>query len=119
MNEMSEIYNYTPHTVNIFTETDLGDLVKVREFFPSTKTFPRVIEEINPFPPINGFEVVRKTYSRVEGLPDPRPNVWLIVSVLVLMATDRHDVVCPDTGPESVIRDSEGKILGVRRFQIR
>jgi hypothetical protein len=29
----------------------------------------------------------------------------------------RDDVVAPDTGPESVVRDAEGKIIGVRRFQ--
>ena len=30
---------------------------------------------------------------------------------------DRNDLVCPDTGPDSVVRDKEGRILGVRRLQ--
>ena len=29
-----------------------------------------------------------------------------------------HHVLTPDSGPDSVVRDAEGKILGVRRFEL-
>lgn len=63
-------------------------------------------------------------YTGVEGLPD-RPIGPLIVTALVgewLACNDGaavaqpHGWLVPDMGPGSVVRDSKGRITGVRRF---
>jgi len=54
----------------------------------------------------------------VEGLPEPQSNTVYIVSTLVAQAVPhRDDIIAPDTSPQGVVRDSEGKIIGVKRFQ--
>jgi hypothetical protein len=36
---------------------------------------------------------------------------------MVAAKSGRRDVVSPDTGPESAVRDPGGRIVGVKRFQ--
>jgi len=105
--------NFTPHHVVVFANDEV--ILKV----PPEGTPVRVKEGLEPRQPIDGIPVVSKTYSGVEGLPAPEDGVMLIVSVLVLSALQgaRPDVVAPDTGPNSAVRDEKGRILGVRGFQ--
>ena len=56
------------------------------------------------------------------GLPsdckDFEPIEVYIVSTLVAQAIDgRKDIVAPDTSPESAVRDEQGRIVAVKRFQ--
>jgi hypothetical protein len=69
---------------------------------------------------VNGIPIVRTEFGEVEGLPEPEENTVYIVSTLVLQALkgSRADVVSPDTSPTSAVRDANGKIIGVRGFQI-
>ncbi|MEM2991102.1 MAG: hypothetical protein QXQ02_07975, partial [Halobacteria archaeon] len=63
--------------------------------------------------------VVKTTYGEVLDLPEPEPGVFYIVSGVVLSAVgdSRQDLLAPDTGPASVVRDGDGKIVGVRRLR--
>jgi hypothetical protein len=104
--------NYTPHEVSIFSS--LGEKI---ETLP-TLGIARVLETTTTGIPVNGIPVVSKKYSEVTGLPEPEDGVIFVVSQMVLSAMkDRRDIMCPDTGSESSVRDSEGKLLGVRRLQ--
>ena len=52
------------------------------------------------------------------------PKVIYIVSTIVLQAINsyygkRNDVVAPDTSPAGAVRDSEGRIIGVKAFVVR
>jgi hypothetical protein len=58
---------------------------------------------------------VSQTMGDVEGLPDPEEGTFLIVSQMVFAASDRADLVAPDTG-KTCIRDSQGRILAVTQF---
>ncbi|MCP3966695.1 MAG: hypothetical protein GY718_10145 [Lentisphaerae bacterium] len=82
----------------------------------------RVQEDVQPYQLDYdiGVPVVLKGYGEIEGLPEPNDSTYLIVSILVLQAGRDHrpDLLAPDTGPDSVVRDEKGNILGVRRFQI-
>ena len=112
--------NYTPHQVNLYdgegrhilfslpVQKNAGQNVKVR-----------VEEHVESVDRIAGIPVVRKTYGAVQGLPDPKEGVIYIVSNVVLQAlkNSRDDLLCPDTGEDSVVRDGEGNICGVRRLQ--
>jgi len=47
-----------------------------------------------------------------------KPMYVYIVSSLVAQAVKgRQDVVAPDTSPSGVVRDEQGRIIGVKRFQ--
>lgn len=57
--------------------------------------------------------------TRIEGLPPPEDDVVFVVSRLVLespLTANRDDLLCPDTGPQGVIRDGAGQIIGTRRL---
>jgi len=105
-----ELKNFTPHEVTIFS----GD--KVIERVPSIGV-ARASEVNVDAVPINDIPTVLKHYDAVVGLPKPCEGVVYIVSLPVLQASNRTDIVCPDTVPDSVVRDKDGKILGVRRLQ--
>jgi len=49
-------------------------------------------------------------YVKNKGLPPE----WLAVARIGISIT----VAAPDTGPDSVVRDSEGRIIGVRRIVV-
>jgi hypothetical protein len=67
-----------------------------------------------------GIPLVKKKYTEVENLPAPEEGVIYIVSFLVLDAlrSTRDDLIAPDTGPDSSIRDEDGRIIGIRQFQV-
>lgn len=104
--------NLTPHAVTI--RFDGYELT-----VPPSGTVARVTTVTEPVDTPHGVPTVRQTYGTVEGLPDPERDTVYIVSALVLAAlrgSGRVDVVAPDTGPESAIRDEKGQIVAVRRL---
>jgi len=105
------IRNLTPHAIVIYKD---GNIITTIE---PEGVHIRVNEEVETLTGIDGIPVVRKAYTDVSGLPKQKEGVWLAVSVLVIQASDRTDLVCPDTGPDSVVRDDKGHILRVKRFQ--
>ena len=116
-----EFRNYTPHPVNVFDSKNVKILsIPVELDNNGQKIQVRVSEITEPREPIEGIPIVKKCYGDVVGLPAPQAGVILIVSIVVLAALQgkRSDVVCPDTGVDSVVRDEQGNILGVRRFQV-
>ena len=108
-----EIINLTPHDVKLFVDGK-------EHVFPKSGTIARVNSTSQPFRGINGLPVNRTIYGEVENLPEPQPGVIYIVALLVaqVLGNSRVDIVCPDTGPDSVVRDDKGLITGVKRFMI-
>ena len=105
--------NYTPHTITVFDKlgNKLGDLpsegvTRVKEKTKNTSHFVLGSVEV---------PLVTKTYTEVEGLPEPENETLCVVSMMVLNASDRTDLIAPDTG-EGVVRDENGRILGVKQF---
>jgi hypothetical protein len=111
------IINLTPHAVNVIGKDGniitsippTGKVARVRTVAIKTGTI-----EVDG----HAIDVVSTSYGEVEDLPDSSPGIAYIVSALVLQVLrgSRNDVICPDTGPESVVRDAKGGILGVKRF---
>ena len=62
---------------------------------------------------VDGVEIVirRTKYGEVVGVPEPEEGTYYIASQVVLAATDRQDVVAPDT--TNAVRDENGQIVGV------
>ena len=102
----------SPHAVCILDEG--GSVVKTYE--PSG-TVPRVSTTADIVSSIDGIDVVETVFGEVEGLPEADQDTVYIVSALVRMAaSDRADLVSPDTSPASAVRNDKGHIVGVKRF---
>ena len=131
------IRNFTPHEITLMGAD--GALTR----YPS-EGIARVAVQSEVVGSLAGAEIVHGTFGAVEGLPatghpralcpwiadsDPRlpvlpcedcrttDTVYIVSSVvLTALAGTRADVVAPDTSPASVVRDADGKIIGVRRW---
>ena len=105
---MANIINLTPHTVKVVNDKN----EVIREYTSAgiarAATTAEVVAEVDGIP-------VRKTvFGEVQGLPDPQPDTFYIVSMVVAQAVRRHDVIAPDSGP-TAYREN-GLIVGVRAF---
>lgn len=132
---MKELWNLTPHDLTIVFETHDGP---ISQSWP-TMGVARVSEESESLPFLKltwpnalsrprrssfdepssaTFGAVFKRYGKIEGLPEPRPDRIYVVSLVVLQALNgaRPDVYSPDSGPGSAVRDSHGKIVGVKQL---
>jgi len=98
---MTTIKNYTPHTINLNNG----------QSYPSVG-LARVSSTFTDF---DADGVCRVEYGEVEGLPEPEDGVLLIVSAMVLAASDRADLIAPATGHPDCIRN-EGRIVSVPGF---
>lgn len=97
------LINLTPHTVNIVTST--GEPVVT---LPS-EGLVRCSQIDVPTGTVAGITITSTTYGEVEGLPEPAPNTYYIVSRLVLTACpDRTDLLVPN----QVVRNEHGQIVG-------
>lgn len=100
------IISLVPHEVcilmpdgSLFRIKPSGDLARVREI---RRSFD-----------LEGIPCVHFSYGPIEGLPDPQPNVYYLVSSKVFIAaSDRSDLLRVDTGP-GCIRDSQGRTQAV------
>jgi len=115
MNEIVQyrVVNLTPHDIRVVS--DRGEIVYPRSGqVARLQTVSRQLQ-IEGLPPVVETEIVG-----IEGLPEPQPGVVYLVSTPLLMAAarlGRLDVLAPDTGPESAVRDKNGQVVAVRRLQ--
>lgn len=102
-----KLRNFTPHKV-VLVKSD-GDRIEI----PPEGTVPRVRMEVRETGEVLGVPVVETVAAGVEGLPEPRPGVYYIVSRAVAAACpDRDDLLVPD----DLVRDGEGRVIGARRL---
>lgn len=80
---------------------------------PASGTVARVSASFTDFD-ANG--VCRQVFGDVMGLPEEKEGTLIIVSALVLAASDRKDLVAPATGHEACKRDERGMIVSVPGF---
>ena len=131
------LHNFTPHQLVIYA----ADSKRVIAILPSEGN-ARAAEVVTPVgevvfhdpdagPGIAMIAVpaVEKQYRADFGDPTVKQVADLVaddefvaVSLVTLQAMraaglDHANLVAPDTGPDSVVRDADGKILGVRRLQ--
>lgn len=105
-----EIVNLTPHQINICDS--VGNVIRtIQPTAPAARvsTCTRVVGDVD------GIPVTETEFGQVENLPEPRDGVVCIVSIIVQQACpERNDLLRPDTGPQSAVRDASGNIIGVR-----
>jgi hypothetical protein len=66
---------------------------------------------------IKGY-LCNQVFGVVEGLPKEKSDVKIIVSAIVLQASNRKDLVAPATGHPETIRDEKGHIVSVPCFVV-
>lgn len=106
------LINLTDHRVDVLA----GEPIEI----PPSGTVARVEAVSEQAGSIDGVPVVRTLFGAPVGLPETRAGTIYLTSTLVAQAAaaaGRSDVVAPDTGPSSAIRDAQGRIVGVRRLQ--
>lgn len=102
------LVNMTPHTLNIVINDEVTIAVAPSGIVPRVST---KIEKI-------ADGIVTTKMGDVEGLPEVVPGKLLIVSALVKAASDRDDLISPDTSPTGAVRDDNGRIVGVRGIAV-
>lgn len=113
------LINLTPHDITICDQNCRPILIIPRHVGSSPARVKQRRVKIGEIT-VNGVRIPisRSEYGEVEGLPDPQPDVYYIVSIIVAQALpERGDLLVPDTGPGSVCRDSQGRIVGVKYLQ--
>ena len=115
---MAEFVNLTPHEVTVYDSAGQNVVLKI----PPSGKVARVTTASKIVGYLNGIPVRRTEYGEIQGLPEPREGVIYIVSTIVLIALrekgmKRDDVIAPDTNPDSIIRDKDGRVIGVKYFQ--
>ncbi|ADQ41539.1 hypothetical protein Calkr_2070 [Caldicellulosiruptor acetigenus I77R1B] len=113
---MVRLVNCTPHTVRVVREN--GEVVEIAPSGLAVRV--NTVQEI--VRDIDGIPVVATRFTDVQ-LPESQENTVYIVSTVTLQACrelgiQRNDLVSPDTGPQSAVRDETGQIVAIRRFQV-
>ena len=133
---MTEYINLTPHDIVFFEDDNVVGKIRAsgrvaRVEMVDEVTANESITFVGRDEPTR-INVVRGTpgYIYVTGddgekrpFPKPRFNRRYIVSLIVQQAIKditprRSDLLSPDTGPESAVRDETGRIIGVKRFRV-
>ena len=113
---MKKIVNLTQNDVVLVME----DGSKVT--FEKSGKVARIVEEISRTYSEDeiGYPLLRKEFGGVDSefaIGRERKDTVFIVSLPGLQCLKhRNDIISPDTGPDSVVRDEEGRIIGVKRF---
>ncbi len=104
------LVNLTPHAINI-VDADGSALLTVAPSGTVARcaTAREVVGSI--VMDNAAISVNRTVFGAVQGVPDPAPDAYYIVSSLVAQALpDRQDLLIPD----DTVRDAEGRIIGCR-----
>ena len=122
---MATIINMTPHTINLYLITDCEETIKgtyksltLKEGAKPLMVYPsqgvaRATSSRELLYTINNIPVYTTTYGSPEGLPEPVPNTYIIVSALTAQAApERKDLIIVD----GAVRDAEGRICGCTAF---
>lgn len=98
------LLNATPHPLNI-VQCDGSVLTLEASGICPRRESSELVEQA-----IGLIEITRQTLGHIEGLPDPVPGLYFIVSRLVASATEREDLLVP--GP--LVRDDQGRVVGCK-----
>lgn len=120
MSTLADFVNLTPHDINYVDAT--GQTYTLR----STTSTRAVSEPTHRLDPVHhaGLNCIAEPrFIGIENFPfsEERPDEWRNVIVAGLAAPHvpqwfTKGVYGPDTGPDAVVRDDAGRIIGTRQF---
>lgn len=112
---MSKLVNLTPHPI-VLCSADGAPVITI----PPSGNVARCStqrEMVDRFE-VDGVTatVNANTLGNLEGLPDPAPDTYYVVSMIAATAAAKsgrtHDVLVPD----EAVRDPQGRVIGCRGF---
>jgi hypothetical protein len=103
------IKNLTPHPIKV-RRPDGSEIS-----FPPEGLVPRVEAIETPSTEVKGIPTVTRKMGQVTGIPEPCDGVFYLVSSFVFEASERTDLLAPDTG-KTCVRDEKGNIVAVTRL---
>lgn len=110
---MTEICNLTPHAVNLVG--DDGDVIRTYEPIGLARAEQRSVV----CGTLDGIELVKTVFGKVEGLPDYQEGVFYIVSAITANAAKAEGRITADLLIVSdAVRNDQGQIIGCRRFAV-
>ena len=110
------LINLTKHPINIVM--DDGSVITIPQ--ANNGNVVRINHKQILMAEYDGVPVLQTTYYDADSnLPVPKPDTVYIVSSIVAMSNPfRHDLVSPNTHPDSIVRDRRtNSIIGVRSLQ--
>ncbi|MFD0587786.1 hypothetical protein ACFQZE_07210 [Paenibacillus sp. GCM10027627] len=119
---MNKFINLTPHAIKLYEGDNIILEVPVTKDESGNIQTARVSQTYEQQPSIANYPVFKSTYGVVEGLLEPQPDTYFVVSLLVAQALQlqnikRDDILVPDTGAGAK-RNDTGQIIGTTRFMI-
>lgn len=99
------LVNMTPHNLDIIQVDGNTLTVAPSGIVPRCSSREEIDGTIGDL-----IQITRQTLGEVEGLPDPVPGAFYIVSRLVASAANRPDLLVP--GP--LVRDDQGRVIGCK-----
>ena len=109
---MSRYVNCTPHAIHILMDAG-GIILPPSGQVARCQTASERVEMPASQHLHDDIPVYRTVFGNLEGLPDPEPHTYYVVSLIAAkqaMAEGRTDVVVT----HDAVRDSEGRIIGCR-----
>ena len=119
------IVNMTPHAVTLIVNEKVSMTFESEGVLRLETVSTGAVESLSGFPEVEVvFEGVADAERSIIELAERRAAKRIIVSSVVLDALPPGSLAlryaaAPDTSPESVARDGEGHIVGVRRLRVR
>jgi hypothetical protein len=106
------IHNLTPHPL-VVCDADGNACVTILPsgILPRCQQTDRKVGELE----LEGVtvDIVETVFGEISDLPEPEPRVFLVVSAVTAQAArGRSDLLIPS----DPVRDSEGRVIGCRRF---
>ena len=103
------IVNLTPHNVNIVLDDGRVITIERSGMVARCAQQTQKVNEINYSNANAIIPITQTTYGEVVDLPEPKENVYYIVSRLVMSAAvGRTDLLCPN----GLVRDDNGNVIG-------
>lgn len=115
-----EIFNYTPHNVVIYDSEGANIVYEFKSsgIIRGVSSKQTLIEILNDIIPI----VTPQRMENLETPPNYNKDQNIIISMLcvsqLLESGHRGNIYTPDSGPDSVVRDNKGSIIGVKRLEL-
>lgn len=104
------IVNLTPHPITIPPDGNGGSWRHI-----NSSGLARGVGRATRMAPIDGIPTSTITYHGVDGLPDPVPETWYVVSLVTVRAAAMSGRTTEDLLiPGELVRDGHGVIIGCR-----
>ena len=105
-----QLINLTPHTITFFAGNKVVLSIKSHGV-ARVLSAPEIVKYIQV-----GDVSVPQThtiYGEIEGLPDPTPGIWYIVSNMIVSALAQRGIHRDDLFTPGVqVRDDQGRVIG-------